>query len=712
MLGGESLADKPTAQIVICESAPVYELVRDKLPDQAVVLWEPDDELEVFDQFAGRDVIVFGELTPLLVHRVKPAKLRTTANPVPADFSVRWIRDNIGPYPPENKNLRLVQPYNESAAQAPGQPWLPSGATSAGSVEPEPDAADPIEAVRGDLSQPLPEVPDYLESGPDSDLATSRPINGESHVWVKPEAEEWPLPIDPFTAAKPPPEFDTSVFTGDLKFLGTYAADIAELKGVDAGIPALSILTALSAWVAEPWRVQVKAVDISWQEAGRLWCCILGPSACGKTVGMDIATKPARDLDKLAAKEGAHLYAKYKSDCRVRELQVADYEKRAAQNKLNPGEEMPKPVDPPELDFRLYGDANKEGLRSRLELCNKSWLYTSELAQWLSSFGRYAATGKDAAAGDRAFFLQAWDGGEPPPDLRQSREIHMKSLSTVILGGITPSSLRSSLGSATLHEDGLAQRLIVYNARLQVEDTDALQDADTLEKVTRTLHNLRAMRPDNDAPLKLAADAYQYFRQFINEIQTQADNGMYSSACSSGILKFRSHAVRLALILHLTMRAANNQECARGETIPLETLKMACDICRQLIDHTIYFWSGVLDDTRAFSGEVLQICELIACFHMERTFGVAKIASTYRKWWPQKTVAQKAQLLTCLADMNWIRNNPSAGLQSPGVYTSYLLHPALFKMFNDHQHIIAARIRRRAVVNNFAQQPSENPAAS
>ncbi len=195
-----------------------------------------------------------------------------------------------------------------------------------------------------------------------------------------------------------------------------------------------------------------------------------------------------------------------------------------------------------------------------------------------------------------------------------------------------------------------------------------------------------------------------------------AGNAVYSGSCQSHLLKLRSQAVRIALTLHLAQRANREQDCAAGEYVPFETMKMAVGICEQLIPHITYFWSGVIGaEDRILDKELQKICELIACFHMESpTFGIAKIASSYRDWWPKKSGAQKAHLLAALQDMNWIRPNPKGTMQSPGVLTSYMLHPALRRMFDRHPHIIQERARRRAVVAHFAEPSpdSENPEVS
>ena len=715
MIGTEELAARPDSQIVICENAQIAAVVAPILQDQVVLTWEgpeADDET-AFACLTDRDVICLGTLPMLWVEAAAPKRIRTCDEPIPADFSVSWLRLFLQPYPPpaEDLTLRLVQPYNEpSSGQTPEGvsqgAILHAGLHHPGSFTASRSALDDaseidVDAITGASDpQDIPEPPEYLADGPDSDLPR---LNGNSHgIQSAIHGDYWGLPIDIFGQSKPPKEFDTAVFTGDLSFIDTFCSDLSELKGTDYGIAALSAIVSLSAWVHESWLLQVKSRDATWKEAARLWAFICGDSSDGKSVGLALATKPARDLDAQAGKEAAVALAKYASDLRVHEKQVSAYEKRAADNALNPGETMPLPPERIEIDKRLFTSATPEGLRLLLETTPKGWLYADELSAWGANMGKYSQQ-KDASIAERSQWLQAWDGGAQSI-LRGSKPIHIESWSTCILGGVTDSSIRASLGGGKLQGDGLIQRFMLVHTRHQREDSDHEQDFEALATMKKTLAALRYMRPLNDEPLRLSPDAYQYFRGFMDRLNQYAASGIYPATCQSHVLKFRSNAVRIALTLHLAMRAATGTQCAAGEYVELPIMRMACDICEQLIPHVIYFWESVIGEGRAeIDADMYRICELICCWHLDDDkVTQSDIGSSFKDWrkasYEQR---KKASILNALQGMNWIKPYPGARQLSPGISEAYKLHPALRRMYDQHPVILNARAYRLAVGAKF-----------
>lgn len=724
MLGTEALASLQDAQVVICENAGIAEVVAKVLTDQVIITFEPDndDSIESFAFVENRDVIVLGELPMIFITRNNPSRLRICTDTVPYDFSVQWLKGHIDTYSAktEKPELRVVKPYNEpSSGQSPET--VRSGGSSSGAPRANPDlsTSDPDDdpdggSDTGDYSLAedleIPEPPEHLEDGPDSHLPRLNGHgNGDKSAGSPYSAEYWDLPIDIFGQSKPPTEFDTSVFTGELSFIDTFCSDLSELKGTDYGIAAVSAIVSLSAWVHESWLLQVKSRDTTWREAARLWAFICGDSSDGKSVGLALATKPARDLDSIAGKEAAVALAKYASDLRVHEKQVAAYEKRASENTLNPGETMPQPPDRIEIDKRLFTSATPEGLRLLLETTPKGWLYADELSAWAANMGKYSAQ-KDASIGERSQWLQAWDGGSQSI-LRGAKPIHIDSWSSCILGGVTDGSIRASLGGGKLTGDGLIQRFMLVHTRHQRPDIDHEQDAQALAAMKKTLNALRHMRPDADKPLRLSPEAYQYFRGFMERLEQSANSGIYPATCQSHILKYRSNAVRIALTLHLAMRGATGTECAAGEYVELPILKMACDICEQLIPHTIYFWESVIGDGRAeIDADMYRVCELICCWHLDGDkITQSDIGSSFKDWRkPSYEVRKKVSILAALQGMNWIRPYAGSRQLSPGIADSYKLHPALRRMYDKHPTILNARVYRLAVGAKFRAMREQN----
>jgi len=728
MIGTDQLAGDSAAQVVICENAQIAEVVGKVLKPasgQIVLTWEgPEiDDAEAFSCIEGRDTIVLGELPMIWIKAANPSRIRICIDPIPADFSVTWLRGHMEPYPAPDSTLRVVQPYNADSSGQTADRVSVSGTSSSAvpsaspvlstSVPDDPSQID-LQAILGD-SEPedIGEPPEYITDEPEPDLTV---IDGKKYdlsmQFPSSVKSAWPNPLDPFAVASHPPEFDTSVFTGDLSFLDVFCSDLSELKGTDYGIAALAALTSLSAWTHESWQLQVKQYDATWREAGRFWGFVCGDSSDGKSVGLNLGTKPARDLDAIAAKQAAAKIAKYASECRIHEKRVADYEKRAADDKLKLGETMPQAPEPIVIDQRLFRDANWEGFRKLLETTPKGWLFTDELSSFIANMGKYSAQ-KDASIGERGGWLQAWDGG-PYNTLRASKPIALDSVSAVILGGGTPDSLRATLGSGKLQGDGFIQRFAVYNTRHQRADLDREQDSEALHTMQRTLAALREMRPADGQPLRLSPDAYEYFKEFMDRLTQMCNSGIHTAACQSHILKFRSNAVRLALILHLTMRGATGTEPNPGEYVDLPIMKMACDVCDQLIPHAIYFWEKVLrDGDMQFINDVQSVCEAIACWHLgdglesptELSVTLQEILNSCKKLKIETPadVPRVVRAITGVFYLNWLDDHPSArnAKYGGGLKTRYLVNPKLREIWDDHEQILIARKRRLETPKNI-----------
>ena len=79
-----------------------------------------------------------------------------------------------------------------------------------------------------------------------------------------------------------------------------------------------------------------------------------------------------------------------------------------------------------------------------------------EFAGWIGQMEKYSGTSRGAGA-DRAFWLQAFDGGPYTVDRIGRGETHIRNLSVSLLGGIQPARLAELRG---LTSDGLLQRFI------------------------------------------------------------------------------------------------------------------------------------------------------------------------------------------------------------------------------------------------------------
>ena len=112
------------------------------------------------------------------------------------------------------------------------------------------------------------------------------------------------------------------------------------------------------------------------------------------------------------------------------------------------------PAEPPRP--RLVAmDATMEELQHLLAGQPRGLLYVrDELTGWFGNHDRYGGNG-----GDRAFFLEAWNGGSYTVDRVKHRghPVRISRMALGIFGGMQPDRLREALAGA---DDGLAARFV------------------------------------------------------------------------------------------------------------------------------------------------------------------------------------------------------------------------------------------------------------
>jgi hypothetical protein len=103
----------------------------------------------------------------------------------------------------------------------------------------------------------------------------------------------------------------------------------------------------------------------------------------------------------------------------------------------------------------VINDTTVEKAGELLSRCPRgALLKRDELAGWIASMEKYSNSGSGA---DRAFWLQAYDGGPYCIDRIRRGETYIENLSVSVLGGIQPARLAELKG---LTSDGLLQRFI------------------------------------------------------------------------------------------------------------------------------------------------------------------------------------------------------------------------------------------------------------
>jgi hypothetical protein len=207
-------------------------------------------------------------------------------------------------------------------------------------------------------------------------------------------------------------------------------------------------------------------------------------------------------------------------------------------------------------------DVTTEELQRLLAGQPRGLLYVrDELAGWLGAHDRYGGNGAD-----RAFFNEAWNGGEYVADRVKHHGVPVRipCTSLAIFGGLQPDLLRQLLGGA---DDGLVARFIyVWPAPVAIADLSAGDDAAALKRREKVVSAGRrlvelAMSADPSGALTpkvlgLDGDAFALF-------QVQRRDALKKARASRGLAagwhgKTPTRLLRLVLVYEMLRWSAGS----------------------------------------------------------------------------------------------------------------------------------------------------------
>ncbi|MGZ6389580.1 MAG: phage NrS-1 polymerase family protein [Ktedonobacterales bacterium] len=382
-----------------------------------------------------------------------------------------------------------------------------------------------------------------------------------------PEWDDDPAPL---------PDGMPSVARFDLALLPDalrpWIGDIAERMQVPIDYPAVAAMVARAALVGRQIAIYPKRRD-DWLVVPNLWGAIVGPPAAMKTPSLEAALKPLNRLIAEAAQDYEQALAEYETTCQVYEAKKAAHAadlKRAAkcgdevelaQLAANPPEKPAKPV----AHRYSINDATVEKIGEIL-LNNPNGLlqFRDELVGFLRNLDR------PGHEGDRAFFLESWNGtGGCEVDRIGRGSLHVSALCLSLLGGIQPGPLASYVcdaNSDTAGNDGLLQRfqLLVWpDPSASWRNVDRWPDTaakNTAYAIYRRLASLNVAALGTKAPeddpvaipaLRFSSDAQDIFDTWRERLEHRLRSEGMSAPLEAHLAKYRSLMPSLALLFHL-----------------------------------------------------------------------------------------------------------------------------------------------------------------
>ena len=349
------------------------------------------------------------------------------------------------------------------------------------------------------------------------------------------------------------PAFPVEILPPTLRHFVTAQS---ELIGCERGALAMAVLAAISG--ALDHRFALKMLhNGDWWVSPRLWVLLVGDPSVKKTPIVKCATE---ELDRLQGEA----WSRYKND---------EEEYVAAGGD-------PKQFRDPPPRLTIY-DTTIEKLGMILAEQDRGVLVKrDEIAGWIGSMEKYVTSGRGPVA-DRAFWLQAYDGGSYAVDRVTRADLQIANLSTSIIGGIQPARLAELPGLAS---DGLLQRF------LPVLISTATFPADTAasiyaEHYASLLQRLVGLAPQK---LRLSDEAVKLMEQLRRDLFDLEQNaGGINGGFQAFVGKLAGVAGSLALIL--TLAAEPEPSTMIG---PAAVEDVAVLVTQFLLPHAFEFYTS------------------------------------------------------------------------------------------------------------------------
>jgi hypothetical protein len=360
----------------------------------------------------------------------------------------------------------------------------------------------------------------------------------------------------------------------------------AAARGCPKDYVAAALIAAGSAWIGNASHIQATATYV---EPPHTWMALVGAPSAGKTQALKPIVEASRALELDAEPAYDRAMAEHAGFVEAAKV-VKDGWRDAVAKAVKEGREPPKlppgacePLEPSRPRVLLM-DATTEELQYVLSRQPRGVLYTrDELSGWFGNHDRYGGSG-----GDRAFFLEAWNGTAYYVDRVKHRgsPLRIPRTSLAMLGGLQPDRLREALGGA---DDGLAARFAyvwpdaIPVAPLALEhDTGARDRRDMLARASRRLQSL-AMDTDSEGEpvprmLRLDVGALRLFDEFQQQARRRS---LDSRGLAAGWHGKSGRALRLALTFELLGFGFGRAE-VDPTVISSEAMARACEYCEYL----------------------------------------------------------------------------------------------------------------------------------
>jgi putative DNA primase/helicase len=484
--------------------------------------------------------------------------------------------------------------------------------------------------------------------------ATTVRVAGETitaTIGLSSSLEDWPDPPPLGDELPPVPEFPIELLPESLRPL---IADTSERTQTPPDFAAAAAIVALAGCVNRRALIVPKREDTSWSVVPNLWGAIVAPPGMMKSPILRSMTLPLVRLEEDWRLDFDGAKASFDLEKEQSELRWQawreEYKRAIKKGDTEPIQPDPT-LDEPTRRRLVLTDATPEKLHEILaENPAGVLIVRDELTGWLAELER------EGRQGERAFFLQAWNGdGGFTIDRIGRGSIYVPAVCVSLIGNIQPARLRAFLSQVDEGpgDDGLFQRLQVlvwpdlppaWRLIDRAPNQHALQ---TAEQVFRCLAGATA-----DAPMRMRfdPDAQELFFAWWSELESRIRDGSALAPTFIGHLaKYRSLMPTLAGLFEVADQAA--AATLSGEVlISLDHAKNAAALCDFLEAHARRVYACVV------SPEIRSARELARHIQAGDLPSPFTTRSAYLKGWAALDTPERIRgPLQLLESAGWVR---------------------------------------------------------
>lgn len=497
---------------------------------------------------------------------------------------------------------------------------------------------------------PMPLMPHAAPAAPTAAIAIQRPQDER--------------PFDLWGKLEPPP-LPRRVLPPVIE---SWTWALAHQMGADPAGLAMAALTVCAAAIPDNLRVQVQENDARWHESARIWTTLVGLPSTKKSPIIGAAMVPLAKLDSE----------------RFREWQ----RQSGAWAALDKAEKAKEP-QPLQRRHRL-GDTTVEAAQDVFRGSTSGLLVCAdELSGWFGALDKYSG-GKGAAA-DRAFWLQAFNGGEMAINRVGRGSFLLQNVSACILGGIQPDAIRRIVADAV--DDGLLQRFfpIVLRPSNLPDDKPVPGEAALYDMA---VHMLTRIRPQT---LQFDHAAHEVRRELVRRHHAFGASESVSRMLGAHIGKMDGLFARLCIVWHALMTPWEQPD----PIITADTANAVAKFMRSfLLPHAMSFYSTTL----SLSDDQDQL-EAMAGYILAKGLSEVDHRTVQRSVRPGRKLAKwdTRPLFETLAAMNWLASvdDPNKRNGEPRWIVNQHVH-TLFAERAEQEH--CRRLQARATIIELSGQ--------